>query len=119
MSPYEFLMAGLGSCTAMTLRMYATRKRWPLDKVVVEVTHEKATTADGNRIDRFERAIRLAGELTEEQLERLMAVAEQCPVGQTLRRPSLVVSRLSSSHENSESQTDGGLRTDQVSVATV
>lgn len=93
-SPYEFLMAGLGTCTAMTLRMYATRNRWSVDKITVEVTHEKVTAPDGNRIDRFERAVRVIGELTEEQRARLMEIAAKCPVSQTLQRPSLVVSRL-------------------------
>jgi len=100
MSPYEFLMAGLGTCTAMTLRMYATRNRWPVDKITVKISHEKVTAADGtSKIDRFERTVQLNGKLTEEQRTRLMAVSERCPVSQTLQRPSIVVSQLSDASE--------------------
>jgi putative redox protein len=93
-SPYEFLMSGLGACTAMTLRMYATRNHWPVDKIIVEVTHEKVASPDGKKIDRFDRVIHLTGALTEEQKARLMAISENCPVSQTLERPSLILSRL-------------------------
>lgn len=117
-SPYEFLMAGLGTCTAMTLRMYATRNRWPVDKITIEVTHEKVSAADGNRVDRFERAIRLTGELTEDQRARLMAIAEKCPVSQTLQRPSLVVSRLSSPNEALRGQTSENVQPQMISLST-
>ena len=94
-SPYEYLLAALGTCTAMTLRMYATRKSWPLDKIVVELRHDKIEmpTVVG-RLDRFERVIRLTGELTSEQASRLLEIAEKCPVSQTLQRRSIVLSRL-------------------------
>jgi putative redox protein len=94
-SPYEYLMAGLGACTAMTMRMYADRHDWPLKHITVETRHEKVLSADGaSKIDRFERVIHLAGELSDEQRTRLLEVAEKCPVSLTLRRPSLVESRL-------------------------
>ena len=94
-SPYEYLLAGLGACTAMTLRMYATRKVWPLDKIAVELRHEKIPASSGlGTIDRFERAIHLTGSLTDEQKSRLLEVADKCPVSQTLQRPSVVLSRL-------------------------
>ena len=94
-SPYEYLMAGLGACTAMTLRIYAARHEWPLGKIAVLLRHEKIGAPDGHaKIDRFEREIRIAGELTDEQKTRLLSVAQQCPVSQTLQRPSLVVSRI-------------------------
>ena len=52
-SPYEYLMAGLGACTAMTIRMYATRSDWPLEKISIEIRHEKIASADGkSKIDR-------------------------------------------------------------------
>jgi hypothetical protein len=67
LTPYQFLAAGLGACTSMTIRMYARRKQWPLDHVSVDVTHDKVhaqdceTCAGGPRIDRFTRVIRLEG----------------------------------------------------------
>lgn len=94
-SPYEYLLAGLGACTAMTLRMYATRKAWPLEKIAVELLHHKITASSGTgKIDHFERVIRLTGPLTSEQRSKLLEVADKCPVSQTLQRPSVVLSRL-------------------------
>jgi putative redox protein len=96
MSPYELLMAALGACTAMTLRMYANRNHWPVENISVEVRHEKVSLADGKRADRFERNIRVVGTLTEQQWTLLMAVSEKCPVGQTLQLSSIVETRLQS-----------------------
>lgn len=94
-SPYEYLLAGLGACTAMTLRMYATRQRWPLRRTSVRLRHDKIPASDGKtKIDQFEREIHLEGELTLEQRRRLLEIAEKCPVSQTLRRASVVVSKL-------------------------
>jgi len=94
-SPYEFLMAGLGACTAMTLRLYATRHGWPLQKMSVVLRHAKMPSADGEaKVDRFERLIYLTGDLTSQQRGRLLEIADKCPVSQTLQRPSLVVSSL-------------------------
>jgi uncharacterized OsmC-like protein len=79
-SPYEYLLAGLGACTAMTLRMYAARKVWPLEKIAVAVRHDKiAAPSGGGTIDRFERAIHLTGSLTSEKKSRLLEVADKCP----------------------------------------
>jgi len=95
-SPYEYLLAGLGACTAMTLRMYATRQRWPLRRTSVRLRHDKIPASDGKtKIDQFEREIHLEGDLTLEQRRRLLEIAEKCPVSQTLRRASVVVSKLS------------------------
>jgi putative redox protein len=89
-------LAGLGACTAMTLRMYATRQRWPLKRTAISLRHEKILARDGrSKIDQFERDIHLEGDLTPEQRQRLLEIAEKCPVSQTLRRASVVVSRLS------------------------
>ena len=94
-SPYEYLLAGLGACTAMTLRMYATRKSWPLEKIAVELRHDKIAPSDGaDKIDRFERAIRLTGPLTDEQKSKLLEVADKCPVSRTLQHPSVVLSSV-------------------------
>ena len=89
-SPYEYLLAGLGACTAMTLRMYATRKSWPLEKIAVELRHEKIAAPSGaDKIDRFERVIRLTGALTNEQKSKLLEIAERCPISQTLELPGI------------------------------
>jgi putative redox protein len=94
-SPYEYLMAGLGACTAMTLRIYATSHQWPLGKITVLLRHEKIGAPDGHgKIDRFEREIRITGELSQDQRTRLLSVAQQCPVSRTLQRSSVVISRI-------------------------
>jgi putative redox protein len=99
-SPYEYLLAGLGACTAMTLRMYAERKRWALSKTAVELRHEKVPAPDGgSKIDRFVRLIRLEGELDDEQRQRLLEIADRCPVSQTLQRGSIVETRLAEGAE--------------------
>ena len=88
MTPYQFLAAGLGACTSMTVRMYARRKKWPLTHVSVDVSHDKVHAQDAavapERIDRFLREITLEGDLTEEQRQRLLAIADKCPVHKTL-----------------------------------
>ncbi|MEM8633143.1 MAG: alpha/beta fold hydrolase [Pseudomonadota bacterium] len=95
MSPYGFLSAGLASCTAMTLRMYARRKELPLAHVYVDVTHDKVHAQDamagsGDRIDVFKREIHLTGNLSEEQRQRLLEIADKCPVHRTLERTSKI-----------------------------
>ena len=98
MSPYGLLSAALASCTSMTIRMYARRKGWPLDHVSVEVTHEKVHAQDSdltgpNRVDHFERHVRLDGSLDAEQRARLMDIADRCPVHKTLEASAKVVTR--------------------------
>lgn len=91
-TPYGLLSAALGACTTMTLRMYADRKKWPLDKVSVTVAHEKVHAADceaceaeTGKVDRFDRTLRIEGvSLSAEQRERLVAIADRCPVHRTL-----------------------------------
>ena len=92
-SPYQFLMGGLGACTTMTLRMYATRHGWPLEKSSVLVRHSKTARQDGSPpSDTFERIIYLTGQLSDEQRARLLEVADN--VSQTLQRTSTVRSQL-------------------------
>jgi uncharacterized OsmC-like protein/pimeloyl-ACP methyl ester carboxylesterase len=89
-SPYQYLAAGLGACTSMTIRIYARRKGWPLTHVAVDVSHDKVHAEDcadcgtGARIDVFSRSIRLEGDLTGDQRARLLEIADRCPVHRTL-----------------------------------
>ncbi len=99
MSPYGFLSAGLGACTAMTVRMYARRKGWPLEHVQVDVSHDKihahdAETGRQSKVDTFRRVVRLDGPLDDSQRARLLEIADRCPVHQTLERNSRVITEL-------------------------
>ncbi|MEM1237710.1 MAG: alpha/beta fold hydrolase [Pseudomonadota bacterium] len=99
MSPYGYLSAGLGACTSMTIRMYARRKGWPLSHVYVDVTHDKVHGQDaepnaGAKIDKFMRHIHLEGDLTDEQRQRLLEIADKCPVHRTLEASSVVKTKL-------------------------
>ena len=100
-TPYEFLTSALGACTSITLRMYADRKGWPLDAVEVHLQHEKVHCDDcagvdvpGGRIDRFIREITLEGSLDEEQRQRMLQIADRCPVHRTLEKPAVVTTTL-------------------------
>ncbi|NDW47648.1 bifunctional alpha/beta hydrolase/OsmC family protein [Ruegeria sp. PrR005] len=101
MSPYGFVSAGLGACTSMTIRMYARRKGWPLEGVSVDVCHDKvhaqdADTGASGKIDSFTRVIKLSGPLDTEQRQRLLEIADKCPVHRTLEANARIVTRLSS-----------------------
>jgi len=91
LGPYDLLLAALGACTAMTLRLYAERKALPLDHVTVRLTHAKIHAADcescetkEGMLDRIERAITFSGALDEGQRARLLEIADKCPVHRTL-----------------------------------
>jgi putative redox protein len=86
-NPYDLLSAALGACTSMTLRLYAERKGWPLERVQVGVLHHRAALAAR---DLFELTIALEGPLDADQKARLMEIAEHCPVHRTLDRGSEV-----------------------------
>jgi putative redox protein len=91
-SPYELLLASLGTCTSMTLRLYATRKGWDLQRITVRLQHfrmhsEDCTDCETKEgfLDRIEREIEVTGNLDEGQKRRLVEIAERCPVHKTLK----------------------------------
>jgi uncharacterized OsmC-like protein len=90
-SPYDFLLAALGSRTSMTVGMYARKKNWPLERGTVWLRHSKIYAADCSEcetkegmLDRIDRDVRFEGPLSAEQRSRLLEIANKCPVHQTL-----------------------------------
>ena len=99
--PYDYLVAALGACTGMTLRMYADRHEWPLESVVVRLKHQKVHAADcaqcetrSGKIDTIEREIEIEGPLDQEQRQRLLEIADRCPVHRTLHSEIVVKTSL-------------------------
>lgn len=100
-TPYDLLLAALGSCTSMTVAMYSRRKQWPLEAVTVRLRHARIHAKDCAEcetkqamLDRVEREVELAGPLSDEQRARLLEIAERCPVHRTLASEVVIRSRL-------------------------
>jgi putative redox protein len=89
-TPYDLLVAALGACTAMTIRLYANHKKWPLEEVKVHLTREKRHANDArdlsekSKIEFIDRYLELSGNLTDEQRKRITEIADKCPVHKTL-----------------------------------
>ena len=103
-TPYQLLSAALGACTTMTLRMYASHKKIPLERVSVDVRHDKTHAADceecetrEGKIDTFERQITIEGDLDAETRQRLLEIADKCPVHRTLHSEVRIVTSLNES----------------------
>jgi putative redox protein len=100
-SPYRLLLMALGSCTSMTLRLYADRKGWPVERITVRLRHFRDHAVDCENcpegkafMDRIERVIDVTGPLDDGQRARLLEIAEKCPVHRTLEASVRVESRL-------------------------
>lgn len=102
-SPYRLLLMALGSCTSMTLRLYADRKGWPVERITVRLRHFRDYATDCKEcaeknvaIERIERIIEIAGALDAEQHKRMVEIADKCPVHRTLESRIKIESRLAS-----------------------
>ena len=101
MNPYDLLLAALGGCTSMTLRMYADHKKLPVDRIAVRLNHKKIHAQDcadcetrEGKIDLIERELEIAGDLDETQRERMLQIADRCPVHITLETENRIVTKL-------------------------
>jgi putative redox protein len=94
-------MAALGTCTAMTLKMYANRKKWDLEEIIVFLNHDKVHRNDGeefeknnSKVSRFIRNIEFMGEIDEQKKEKLLEIADKCPVHRTLKENIIIETKI-------------------------
>ena len=99
--PYELLLMALGACTSMTVRLYANRKQWPLQRVTVRLKHTRSYPSDCKEceskpvmLDHVDREIEFAGDLSDEQRARLLEMAQKCPVHRTLSQRVEIATRM-------------------------
>ena len=92
-SPYELVASGLAACTAMTVNLYAKRKKWNLDEIKVYLTHQKEKIGDEVK-DVFTKELRFTGDLDDSQRARLVEIAAKCPVHKTLSTTSSIITSL-------------------------
>lgn len=102
--PYDYLLMGLGSCTLMTVKMYAERKGWELDDIYLELRHNKRHADDcaecedpKSKIDHIDKELIIKGDLDQEQLDKLLEISKKCPVHKTLESDITILSSLSKS----------------------
>lgn len=100
-TPYDLLMASLGTCTVMTLKMYAERKEWDLKEIVVYMDHDKVHKEDsedfdkkGSKVSRFTRSLEIKGDLDEEMKKKLLEIADKCPVHRTLHEDIIIETKF-------------------------
>ncbi|MCA9634450.1 MAG: OsmC family protein [Myxococcales bacterium] len=103
-NPYDLVQAGLAACTSMTLRMYADRKGWPLERVVTRISFDRVhrdecegCESPGPKIGRFDRRLEIVGELDDTQRARLLEIADRCPVHRLVTEANLVATRIEGS----------------------
>ena len=93
-APFDLLLASLGACTSITLRMYAQRKKLPLTGIRVELSHQRTVVEGGARTEHISRRVWLEGELSAEQRGSLLAIANRCPMYRTLQSEIRIDSQL-------------------------
>ncbi|HLK98424.1 MAG TPA: OsmC family protein [Hymenobacter sp.] len=100
-TPYDLLLSALGACTAITLRLYATQKKWPLEGIEVRLRHQRVHEQDcekceqsGHMLEEVQKELRLLGPLSEEQRQRLEVISQKCPVQKTLTNSLRIVTTL-------------------------
>ena len=100
-TPYDLLLAALGTCTSMTLRMYAKRKNLNVDTIAVKLEHDRIHSTDcgscedqPGKVDQIRRMIRIEGDLTDAQRNRMLEIADMCPVHRTLQNQKQITSEF-------------------------